>query len=304
MTPPPLKLTLVDMNNGVPNEATRCFRRLFDAFQHRVRSLNPRVEFTFEHVQPRNLGQQPSFDSDFILSSGGPGAPYDGYEDAWCTGYRKFLDHVVEQNLKDELTAPALFAVCHSFELNVLHFQLCEMERRETLKFGVMPCYVTEEGQAHPLFAPFEDRLFVWEHRSWSANSVDENRLAALGGKVLARESRPGTSNKGEAVLGLHFAPGIQGTQFHPEADRAGVVAWINRPDHAAAVQDAYGESLYEKMLQTLADPTRLARTYALMIPGWLQRRFNQIAESRGLRPIPPPEQDMRAFEDQVQAAV
>jgi len=37
------------------------------------------------------------------------------------------------------------------------------------------------------------------------------------------------------------FAPGIDGTQFHPEADKPGVMNWIERPEHKVAVQDAYG---------------------------------------------------------------
>ena len=42
-------------------------------------------------------------------------------------------------------------------------------------------------------------------------------------------------------------------------------------------------------MMRTLADPTRLARTFALLIPGWLTDRFNRLAAVRGLHPIPPP---------------
>ena len=107
------------------------------------------------------------------------------------------------------------------------------------------------------------------------------------------------TDDKGRGLMAFDFGPGIMGTQFHPEADRPGVLAWINRPDHAFAVKDAYGHDLYERMITTLKDPTRLARTYALAIPSWLEHRFNRLAEERGLNPIGPPEQDMRMFEAQ-----
>jgi GMP synthase-like glutamine amidotransferase len=294
----PLRLCLVDMNNGVANEATRCFRRLFDGFVQRVRAVNPDLPVQFRHVQPRNLGELPDRGVDLVLSSGGPGSPYDGYEDPWCVGYRKFLDELLEANLKDPATAPQAFVVCHSFEITITHLKVAEMTRRETLKFAIMPAYPTAEGMKDPLFAPFGERLFVWEHRRWQAVNLNERRLAELGGTLLCRESRPGRTDKGEALVSFRFAPGLVGTQFHPEADRPGVMAWINRPEHAADLRDAYGNALYERMIKTLDDPTRLARTYALLIPTWLQIRFNELAKVRGLKPITPPEQDMREFDE------
>lgn len=303
----PLRLCLVDMNNGVANQATRCFRRIFDAFSQKVRVANPGLEITFKHVQPRNLGELPDQDVDLVMSSGGPGSPFDGYEDAWCTGYRKFLDSVIERNLQNAIRAPSLFVVCHSFEIAVTHFAVAEMTKRDTLKFGVMPAYITEPGMRSELFRPFDDRLFVWEHRSWQAVNLDERRLEQLGGELWAVESRPGGSiDKGPANMAFKFAPGIQGTQFHPEADMPGVMAWINRPEHAADLRDAYGNALYERMIQTLKNPMRLARTFALLLPGWLARRFNEIAEDRELQKIELPENvDMHSFEETgVQIAV
>lgn len=296
----PLRLCLVDMNNGVANQATRCFRRIFDAFAQKVRAANPSLEIQFKHVQPRNLGELPDRDVDLVMSSGGPGSPFDGYEDAWCTGYRKFLDSVVERNIKDSIRSPSLFVVCHSYEIAVTHFAIAEMTKREALKFGVMPCYVTDEGMRSEVFRPFEDRLFVWEHRSWQAVNLDEKKLGELGGELWAVESRPGGSvDKGPAHMAMRFAPGIIGTQFHPEADMPGVMAWINRPEHAADLRDAYGNALYERMIQTLKNPMRLARTFALLLPGWLARRYNEIADHRGLRKIELPENvDMGSFEE------
>lgn len=304
MKPPTLKLCLVDMNNGVKNEATRCFRRLFDALVARAKAVNPGLEFHFTHVQPRNLGERPDRDADLVLSSGGPGSPFDGYDDHWCIDYRKFLDSVVERNVADPANAPGLLVVCHSFELSVTHFEVATMVKRDRLRFGVMPAYVTEAGQHSALLAPFGDRLFTWEHRSWEAVDLNEARLRELGGEVLARESRPGRNDKGRALLSFRFAPGISGTQFHPEADRAGVLAWINRPEHAAALRDAYGSSLYQRMMKTLADPNRLARTFALFVPGWLTHEFNRLAKARGLVGLPPPEQSMLEFGEPVSAAV
>ena len=77
--------------------------------------------------------------------------------------------------------------------------------------------------------------------------------------------------------------------QFHPEADRAGVVNWVEHPEHAAAFKAMHGEGTYQAMLRTLDDPRRVARTYALVIPGWMTRRYNLLAEARGYASLPDP---------------
>lgn len=293
---PVLRVCLVDMNNGVANQATRCFRRIVESFGKRVREKNG-VELVFKHVQPRNLGELPSHEDDLILSSGGPGSPHDGFDDTWCTGYRKFLDHVAERNLADAANAPKMLVVCHSFQLTVLHFAIATMRKRAALKFGLMPAYMTKNGEHADFLAPFGYRLFCWEHRNWEAVELDAKKLASLGGEVFAKETHEGGAHKGDAILSMRFARGIEGTQFHPEADKPGVMNWIERPEHKVAVQDAYGEVLYDRMVKSLANPERLAKTFALLIPGWLTYRFNEIASARGWKPIDAPVQSDAEFD-------
>ncbi len=289
------------MNNGVANQATRCFRRIVDAFGKRVRETNPSLELAFKHVQPRNLGELPTHDEDLVLCSGGPGSPHDGFEDPWCTGYRSFLDWAVERNQSRPSEAPKVLVVCHSFELSVIHFRVAEMRKRESLKFGLMPAYMTDAGERTDFLAPFGYRLFCWEHRNWEAIGLDEGALSALGGALLSREThathQDAGKQKGDALLGIRFAPGVDGTQFHPEADKPGVMNWIERPEHKVAVQDAYGEVLYDRMVRSLANPERLAKTFALLIPGWLTHRFNELAPARGWKPLPAPAQSDAEFD-------
>ncbi len=285
------------MNNGVANQATRCFRRIVDAFTKRVHKANPHVEVMFHHVQPRNLGELPSHEDDIVLSSGGPGSPFDGYDDAWCVGYRDFLDWVVEQNIKSAHTSVKVMVVCHSFEISVVHFKVAEMQKRASLKFGLMPAYMTAHGERADFLAPFGYRLFCWEHRNWEAVGLDAHRLAKLGGSLFAKETHEAGSHKGDALLALRFAPGVDGTQFHPEADKPGVLNWIERPEHKVAVENAYGAALYERMIKSLNNPERLAKTFALLIPGWLTYRFNELAPSRGWKPLDAPVQDMAEFD-------
>jgi GMP synthase-like glutamine amidotransferase len=284
---PSLHLCLVDMNNGVPNEATRCFRTILERFTARARAVNPTLDVRFTHVQPRNLGEAPPPDVDLVLSSGGPGSPFDGYDEPWCTGYRRFLDSVVDAHVRGK-GEPSALVVCHSFEIAIEHFGFARMAKRASRKFGLMPVYTTPEGARAPLLEPFGDRLFVWEHRDWEAVGLDHAKLAALGGELWAVESRPDGSSpwKGDGLLAFRFAPGVEGTQFHPEADRDGALAWIQRPEQATACIEAYGELTYQRMLASLDNPERLARTFEVLIPGWLDRAFDGLAARRGYKTI------------------
>ena len=58
----------------------------------------------------------------------------------------------------------------------------------------------------------------------------------------------------------------------------------------------AYGRLTYDRMIRTLDDPQRLAKTFAFMIPGWLPRQFNELAARRGWAALPPPALDMATF--------
>jgi GMP synthase-like glutamine amidotransferase len=280
------------MNNGHVNQAMRCLRGIVSLFFDRVHEHNPHLGCELIDVSPRNTDLPIPDTADLYISSGGPGSPYDGDGMSWVSDYSRYLDGVVESAEQGGEDQRALFAICYSFEMVVRHFRLAAIVPRVERKFGVMPVYTTIEGQQHPLLSPFGDRLFAFEHRNWEAVDLDTIRLGSFGGKLLARESRDGMS-KGRAILGLDVAPGVEAVQFHPEADRPGVMNWVSRPEQAAAFRAMYGEVTYQAMLRTLDDPRRLARTYALVIPGWMVRQFNQLAPFRGYTELPPPSGDV-----------
>ncbi len=288
----PLRLCLVDMNNAHVNQAMRCLRGIAGSFFDHVTEKNPTLACELVEVSPRDTNDPVPRDCDLYVSSGGPGSPFDGDGSVWTDDYGRFSDGIVESASRGGADRRALFAICYSFEMVVRHFGLARIGPRAERKFGVMPVYTTAEGQRHPLLAAFGDRLFAFEHRNWEAVDLDEAKLRSLGGKLLARESRDGVS-KGRALLALDVAPGIEAVQFHPEADRPGVMNWVARPEQAAAFKAVYGEVTYQAMLRTLENPRRLARTFALVIPGWLTRQFNQLAPSRGYAPVDPPSEDV-----------
>ena len=286
-----LSVCIVDMNDGHVNQAMRCLRGIVAQFFDRAVAQNPGLECVVREVSPRDTNNPVPKDCDLYLSSGGPGSPYEGDGTPWAADYGRFLDGIVASAARGGEARQALFGVCYSFEMVVRHFELCQVAPRAERKFGVMPIYMTPEGQKHPLLHAFGDRLFAFEHRNWEAIELDRQKLTSLGGELLAMESRDGVS-KGRAILALDVAPGIEAVQFHPEADRAGVINWVARPEQAAAFKATYGEGTYQAMLRTLDDPRRLARTYALVIPGWMARQFNVLARARGYAELSPPPEE------------
>ena len=219
------RLSLVDMNNGVTNEATRCFRRLFGAFSARVRAANPGLSVELEHVQPRNLGELP-------VSRRGP-RPLLRRARVPPRRLGRAVVHRVPA-----VPGPDDGAAVHGTRTHRpgrLPGLPLVRDRgpplpvaptwppREQLKFAIFPAYVTAEGRQTASSSHFGDRLFIWEHRDLAGGGPGRTgRLREHGGALLASESRPGRCDKGRALLAFRFGPGLDGTQFHPEADRPG----------------------------------------------------------------------------------
>lgn len=277
------------MNAGVKNEAIRCLHATMAIFERQLRYANPDVPIALTVVSPRDKADPIPTGYDLYLSSGGPGSPFDSEGTPWGAAYSHFLDYLYEAHDKGREDAPGLMPICYSFELVVMHFRVARLVLRPEKKFGVQPQYTTAAGRNHPLLAMFKDRIFAFEHRSWDALDPDAKTLAALSGAVLAAESRPDVHDKGESITSVHIGPGIESTLFHPEADRAGIHAWIDKPEQEAAFKEAYGNLTHERMMRTIAHPERIDRAHKEVIPGFLRRHVNRLATVRGWSPIPEP---------------
>lgn len=287
--PPPVRVCLIDMNAGVKNEAIRCLHATMAIFERQLRFANPDVPIALTVVSPRDKADPIPAGHDIYLSSGGPGSPFDSEGTPWGAAYGTFLDSVYEAHDKGREDAPGLMPICYSFELIVMHFRVARLVKRTEKKFGVQPQYTTEAGRSHPLLAMFKDRIFAFEHRNWDALDPDAKTLRSLSGAVLAAESRPELHDKGESITSVHIGPGIESTLFHPEADRAGIRVWIDKPEAEAEFKEAYGNLTHERMMRTIAHPERIDRAHKEVIPGFLRRHVNRLAPLRGWDPIPEP---------------
>src|SRR5262245_61378219 len=92
----PLRICLIDMNNGQANQGIRCLRRILDAFVAQVRLANPGIEAEIAYVEPRNKQAAYPTDCDLYVSSGGPGSPFDGESEEWYRGFGRLVDGLLE----------------------------------------------------------------------------------------------------------------------------------------------------------------------------------------------------------------
>lgn len=279
-----LRLCIVDMTGDPASAPMRCLRALVMKFFEDVRRRNPSLTCDRVEVAPRVSSDVVPRDCDLYISTGGPGSPFQDDGSGWAEDHRHLYDAVVESAIRADADRQAMFAICYSFERIVRHFELAQLEQRPMRQFGVMPIFTTARGREHPLLAEFDDCLHAVEHRSWQAVDLDERRMGALGGSLLARER----SHDG-ALLAFHIASGIEAVQFHPEADPTEVMHWLSSPDHASVLKATHGDSGYRDMLRAATHPRGLARTHARVIPGWLARAFNAMAEGRGYRALDGP---------------
>src|SRR5689334_18635871 len=85
----PLRVCLIDMNNGHENQAMRCLRSILTQFHAHARKWNPGLEMVVTHVSPRDKGEEPTPEANLYLSSGGPGSPYDHDGEKWVADYSR-----------------------------------------------------------------------------------------------------------------------------------------------------------------------------------------------------------------------
>ena len=143
-----LRLAVLDMYNGIPNQGMRCIRQIIEDFADVI---------DYDIYDVRAEGQVPDLSYDIYISSGGPGDPLEVDGD-WYQAWGNWLDGVYAHNQSAE-TKKFVFFICHSFQMATEHFKLAEVGPRRSISFGTFPVHPTEAGKQDPIFqnldAPF-----------------------------------------------------------------------------------------------------------------------------------------------------
>jgi len=266
-----LKIAILDMYDGYPNEGMRCIKTLVNEF---LSKENRKGNFDVFNV--RGANELPDLgDYDIYISTGGPGSPIlEGHE--WETLYRKFLDDLLAHNSYG-YPKKYLFFICHSFQLAIQHFGFGIITKRKSTSFGVMPMHFAEDGASEPFVDGLGDPFWAVDSRDYQFIEPDTKAMIEFGAKVVAIEKNRPHIPLERAVMAVRFTDEVFGTQFHPEADAEGMRRYFLQADKKQAVINEHGEEKFYDMIEYLKDPDKIMLTESVIIPTFLKNAADAI---------------------------
>lgn len=260
-----VKVAILDLYEGQANQGMRCIREILTDYA-RTHALDLR----FDEFDVRIKNSTPDLSYDIYISSGGPGSPLDSEGSEWEKVYWSWLRSVEDFNADPKGQPKQVLFICHSFQLACRHYSIARVTNRKSTAFGVFPVHMMEGAEDEPVFHGLRDPFFAVDSRSYQVIQPDHDRLAAMGGQVLAIEKERPHVPLERAIMAVRFNEFMIGTQFHPEADAAGMSMYLQRDDRKATVIAEHGEEKWKSMIEQLDDPDKIRWTYSHIIPNFL----------------------------------
>lgn len=268
-----VKIAILDLNDGKPNQGMRCIQQIIHDWSDD--NKQPVQVNIFDVRQKLTL---PDLTHDIYISSGGPGSPL-SQDEEWDKKYMKWVDSVNEWNQSfSNYPKKHVFFICHSFQLVSRHFQIGRVTNRRSTAFGVFPVHMTDAGTHEMVFAGMPDPFYAVDSRDFQVIQPNHKLLNEMGAKILAIEKeRPHRPEYERAVMAVRFNDYFIGTQFHPEADPAGMTIHLNTEEKKNTVIKNHGEAKWESMLEHLNDPDKILWTHNHILPNFLNIAVEQL---------------------------
>lgn len=270
-----LKLALMDMNNGVPNQGMRGLRNIVKNFELEDPGPGTSPGLVVDEFEVRKEHQVPGLDYNIYISSGGPGDPREiigGQEKQWY----QLIDQILQHNQTRE-DKKYVFFVCHSFQMACQHFGLCDITKRKSTSFGIYPIHKTVIGKKDPLLKDLQDPFYSVDSRDWQLVQPNQAAFKKQGAKILSLEKIRTHVEYERAIMAIRFSPVMVGTQFHPEADPEGMKNHFEKKVNRDKVINNFDEEKYQKMMHYLDKPESISHTYNTVIPGFLKRAIHSL---------------------------
>ena len=266
-----LRIAILDMNNGQPNQGMRCIREIVAEYTDLL---------TAEEFDVRQHNELPDHSFDLYISSGGPGSPLEG--GAWKDGFFDLIDGLWQHNLSSE-NKKYFFFICHSFQMACEHFELGTLAPRRKTSFGVYPIHKTEIGQSDSILEGLADPYFAVDSRDWQLIQPNLNVFEEHGAHILSLEKIRDHVDYERAIMAVRFSDEFVGTQFHPEADPVGMQVHFEKEENRDKVIDSYGQAKYDDMMAHLEDDDKIALTHQKIIPHFIEDAISNIKKQKEL---------------------
>ena len=266
-----LRLAILDMYDGTPNQGMRCIKEILANYAEQV---------TYRIFDVRQHADLPDMDFDIYIGTGGPGDPRVG-NGKWDKAFYALMTNIVDFNANTENeTKKYVFFICHSFQMACAHFGLGQISNRKSISFGTFPVYMTDEGREAIYFQGLNDPFYIADFRNFQVTDVTQQQLAKHDSSVLALEKpRPNVPLE-RAVMAVRFTDEMFGTQFHPEADGDGMKAWFQTDEKKKQIIEEHGLEKYESMMFDLSDPNKIEKTQNTILPSFLEHSIEQLMGS------------------------
>jgi len=276
MTTEQIRIALLDMNNNRVNQGFKNITEIAEDFRK-----NSAETVSIRTFDVRFKNEMPAVDDfDIFISSGGPGNPHrEGLE--WEDRFAGLLDGIFNHN-KTGNPKKYLFLICHSFQLAGIHWNLGNICERKSYSFGVMPVHKTEEGEDEFLFENLPDPFYAVDSRAFQFIEPDYDRFEELGMKIAGIEKFRPHIHLERAVMAIRFSEEIFGTQFHPEANPAGMIENLKDEKNRQAMIDSFGMEKYLETVDRIDDDDKIILTQQQIIPRFLQSAKEQLLEKKG----------------------
>lgn len=270
-----LKVAVIDMNNGAPNQGMRGIQEILSRFRN-----DNNINLSFDIFDLRQKGEIPGIEYDAYISSGGPGSPIESKGEKWENDFFNLLDQIEAFNASNEEEKKYAFLICHSFQLACRKFGLGNVTERRSNAFGIFPITLTEDGEQDEIFSGITNPFFSVDSRDWQVIEPDFAAFEAKGAKLLAIEKERKHVDLERCMMSIRFSHEIIGTQFHPEADPIGMKMYLLQDEKKKAIVDMHGEQKYLDMLNSLDDPARIMLTQSIILPNFLKKAIWNLQEA------------------------
>lgn len=263
----PVKVALLDLYDGAPNEGMRCIRAILSDYA-RIKSL----DLSWQEFDVRKKLEVPDLGFDLYISSGGPGSPLDSEGSQWEKNYFNWLEQTLTHNRNPSSSEKKhVLFICHSFQLACRYFEVGRVVKRKSTAFGIFPVHLLEDAKNEQVLQGLKDPFYSVDSRDFQVIQPQHDRIRAMGANLLCIEKERPHVPLERAVMGIRFNPYMIGTQFHPEADAEGMTMYLTREDKKKTVIENYGQAKWENMLEHLNDPDKIRHTYSQLIPNFLK---------------------------------